>query len=524
MPQAAGEFLVCGLGNVGLRVVELLCAAGLPAVVLTREATAERTRLAGAAGARVLFGDARDDAALLGAGLASARALLLLTSHDVTNVAIALDAQRLAPEVPIVMRLFDATLAEELELAFGVRRAAAVSAIAAPVFAGAALGEGTLASFSSPEGLFVVESRTLDAASPLAGSPATGIPPGLSAVLVSASREGVPATGTLAAGDRVVLCGLKTKLEELHPGPVREARPASRNPAEPTLLATLRQAFVQSSTGLKAALAALLGLALLSVGVFSFTLSLPVEDAIYFVVTTVTTTGYGDVSLLKAPLLVKLFGCLLMVLGSAALGILYSLLTGFVVTQRFEELLGRRRVPRHGHVVVLGLGNVGLRLLASLRNAGVPVVLLEHDERNEYLATVRRDVPSVIGDARSEVVLRAAGVAEARAIVAVTGDDAVNLGAGLLARKIATSARVVIRLFDPDLARKVESSGHVDAALSASRAAAPFFVASALAPFVKAAFVSEGTLWALVGRTSEPGSPDPLARAGVGLVSLARVG
>ena len=109
MPEAAGPFLVCGLGNVGLRVVELLCAAGLPAVVLTREATAERTRLAGAAGARVVFGDARDDAALLGAGLASARALLLLTSHDVTNVAIALDAQRLAPEVPIVVRLFDAT-------------------------------------------------------------------------------------------------------------------------------------------------------------------------------------------------------------------------------------------------------------------------------------------------------------------------------------------------------------------------------------------------------------------------------
>lgn len=522
MPEAAGPFLVCGLGNVGLRVVELLCAAGLPAVVLTREATAERTRLAGAAGARVVFGDARDDEALLGAGLASARALLLLTSHDVTNVAIALDAQRLAPGVPIVVRLFDATLAEELELAFDVRRAAAVSAIAAPVFAGAALGEGTLASFSSPEGLFVVEARTLNAASPLAGSPATGIAPGFSAVLVSASRGTEPATGTLAAGDRVVLCGLKTKLEALHPGPVPEARPL-RNPSEPTLFATLRQAFVQSSTGLKAALAALLGLVLLSVGVFSFTLSLPVEDAIYFVVTTVTTTGYGDVSLLKAPLLVKLFGCLLMVLGSAALGILYSLLTGFVVTQRFEELLGRRRMPRHGHVVVLGLGNVGLRLLASLRNAGVPVVLLEHDERNEYLATVRRDVPSVIGDARSEVVLRAAGVAEARAIVAVTGDDAVNLGAGLLARKIATSARVVIRLFDPDLARKVEASGHVDAALSASRAAAPFFVASALAPAVKAAFVSEGTLWALVGKASEPASTDPLARAGVGLVSLARV-
>jgi voltage-gated potassium channel Kch len=141
LPEAAGPFLVCGLGNVGLRVVELLCAAGLPAVVLTREATAERTRLAGAAGARVVFGDARDDESLLGAGLASARALLLLTSHDVTNVAIALDAQRLAPSVPIVVRLFDATLAEELELAFGVRRAAAVSAMR-PLSAGAALGEG----------------------------------------------------------------------------------------------------------------------------------------------------------------------------------------------------------------------------------------------------------------------------------------------------------------------------------------------------------------------------------------------
>ena len=61
-----------------------------------------------------------------------------------------------------------------------------------------------------------------------------------------------------------------------------------------------------------------------SVFVFQSALHLRWVDAIYFVVTTATTTGYGDISLKDGPDWLKLFGCLVMLAGGALLGILFS--------------------------------------------------------------------------------------------------------------------------------------------------------------------------------------------------------
>ena len=48
-----------------------------------------------------------------------------------------------------------------------------------------------------------------------------------------------------------------------------------------------------------------------------------------------------------------------------------------LVDSRLTGLLGRRAVPRRDHVVVVGLGQVGLRLCLLLRECGVPVVAVD---------------------------------------------------------------------------------------------------------------------------------------------------
>ncbi|HQQ76922.1 MAG TPA: NAD-binding protein, partial [Thermoanaerobaculia bacterium] len=153
---APGPFLVCGMGHVGYRIVELLTRLGEPVVVVTRETRSEWQRAAAAAGAKVVMGDARDPELLRAAGLMEARGLLAVTDHDPVNLEIALDARRLRPDLPVVARLFDQNLAQQLEATHGVRRALSVSALAAPAFAGAALGESILASFASQGKLDVV--------------------------------------------------------------------------------------------------------------------------------------------------------------------------------------------------------------------------------------------------------------------------------------------------------------------------------------------------------------------------------
>jgi hypothetical protein len=86
------------------------------------------------------------------------------------------------------------------------------------------------------------------------------------------------------------------------------------------------------------------------------------------------------------------------------------------------------------------------------------------------------------------------------AVDAATTDDDFKLAVGKSARKENPSDPEAVRLFDADFARKVETVLHLDAALSASRIAAPTFVASALYPDVAKAFIVRDHLFVLLLR------------------------
>jgi Trk K+ transport system NAD-binding subunit len=266
-----------------------------------------------------------------------------------------------------------------------------------------------------------------------------------------------------------------------------------------------RPALRKLAVGLAAAIA-------LSAVVFRVGLGLAPVDAVYFLLATVTTTGYGDINLLNAPAALKLYGCLVMVLGSAAMATLTSMLTEFLVTSRLAELIGRRRAPREGHVVVAGLGNLGFRVVEELRRHGVPFVAVERDADAPFARSLGADAPVVTGDARFAESLERAGAAGATAVIAATGDDAANLGIALAARRVNPEVRTVVRLFDPDFAEKARAGLPLDAALSASRMAAPLFAAAALDEGVKAAFEADGVLLVVREVAVERAAAEPASR------------
>jgi Trk K+ transport system NAD-binding subunit len=71
-------------------------------------------------------------------------------------------------------------------------------------------------------------------------------------------------------------------------------------------------------------------------------------------------------------------------------------------------------------------------------------------------------------------------VAHARCLVAATDDDLANLQAALNARAINPKLRVVLRVFDPDLAARVERAFSIHISRSVSSLAAPTFAAAAV--------------------------------------------
>ncbi|MFD4240376.1 potassium channel family protein [Streptomyces sp. NPDC058525] len=117
-----------------------------------------------------------------------------------------------------------------------------------------------------------------------------------------------------------------------------------------------------------------------------------------------------------------------------------------------------RRPPRglSGHVVLLGLGKIGTRVLAQLRELEIPVVCVESDPRARGLALARRlRVPVVVGDVTDEGVLEAARVHRAHSLLALTSSDTTNLEAALYARGVKPDLRVVMRLYEDDFATAV---------------------------------------------------------------------
>ena len=116
-----------------------------------------------------------------------------------------------------------------------------------------------------------------------------------------------------------------------------------------------------------AILGGLLALVIPSTLYFQSALALSPINALYFVVSTITTVGYGDIALRDASSVTKIVGMLLMFGGAAFMASLFALLTAWVVTRRLEVLSGRVRVRYRGHVVIAGGGNVGIRTAESWR-------------------------------------------------------------------------------------------------------------------------------------------------------------
>lgn len=134
-----------------------------------------------------------------------------------------------------------------------------------------------------------------------------------------------------------------------------------------------------------------------------------------------------------------------------------------------------------GHVIVCGLGTVGIRVVEELLDMDEQVYVIERDEDNEFIATARgRGVEVLIGDARTENMLRSLNVERSRAVVVVTDDDLANLEIAMDVREIRGDVPIILRLFDQRLAQKVRQTMGFQVSLSTSMVAAPLFASAAL--------------------------------------------
>lgn len=157
------------------------------------------------------------------------------------------------------------------------------------------------------------------------------------------------------------------------------------------------------------------------------------------------------------------------------------------------------------HVVVCGLGNVGVRVIQHLRRFEEDAVVVEQDAESRFMnEVVGLGVPVVVGDARDQKILQSVNIAKAKAIIAVTDNDLANLEAALTAREFNPKIRVVIRMFDQKLAKKIEKSLGIEGAYSSSARSARLFAQAAISGDILDSFEFGGTVINAVQISIEP--------------------
>ncbi|MGZ4515570.1 MAG: NAD-binding protein, partial [Mycobacterium sp.] len=215
-------------------------------------------------------------------------------------------------------------------------------------------------------------------------------------------------------------------------------------------------------------------------------------DALYFSTETIATVGYGDFSFLQQPTWLRLFSIMLMFAGVTTTALLVAFIADLLLSRRFAHSVGRRRA-RHlrNHVIVVGLGSFGSRVVADLRSAGYDVAVVERDENNRYLSTAAElDVPVIFGDATLRQTLEGARVDHARAVAVLTQDDMVNIETGIVLREmlgprvmphvIRPDVPLVLRVYDRVLGAAVAQRFGFENVRSTVELAAPWFIGAAM--------------------------------------------
>jgi Trk K+ transport system NAD-binding subunit len=171
-----------------------------------------------------------------------------------------------------------------------------------------------------------------------------------------------------------------------------------------------------------------------------------------------------------------------MVLGAGFLmPAVYAFVTLYIVSARLQHLLGTIRADFSDHIVVVGMGTVGFRVLEGLRELRPRVIAIDRGDGHELARTAASLGTIVVhGDARRRETLRLANVHRARTLVVATSDDVVNLETALNARRQNPGLHVVLRLLDQSLAELVGGALGLGVSFSPSGLAAPVFASAAL--------------------------------------------
>ncbi|WP_424000312.1 NAD-binding protein [Haloarcula salina] len=166
-------------------------------------------------------------------------------------------------------------------------------------------------------------------------------------------------------------------------------------------------------------------------------------DAVYYVVVTIATVGYGDITPMTAE--ARWFSLSIILFGTGAFTVAVGALIGPAIESRMATAFGVMTASEltllEDHVVVLGYGDVTASLLDELTDEREVVVVTPDEDTVASLQD--EDVNLLTGDPTDEAVLRDARVGTASGVVVGSDDDARDVLGVIAVKNVNPEVRTV---------------------------------------------------------------------------------
>ncbi len=499
VPRTDPLMIVVGGDALALSTASEICSLGGHRVVVLWPADAEFARAVERVGAVFVAGRPESGGGLERAGVGEAVSILALSRDEQLNLQTALRARDTNPRIRIVLRQFNRTLAAKIEQNLPNCSVLSLAWHSAATYAAAALDASCShgLQFPEPDGPLTGFARRTATAAEVAGRTVAQVEHALAARIVAINGDtAIGRDDRIADGAELVVYGRLSRLLASAPRPSGDATAKKRRRFR--LPSPTRRHWRRIDKFLAGFIVAVLTIIALGAVHFHSAFDIDWLTAIYFVLTTMTTTGYGDLTPSHNHTLDILAALALMLSGVTFTGIFFAFGASRLTRAQWVRMQGLRRVRRRGHIVVCGAGSIGSGVIDLLLQFDKPLVVIEV-RPDTALGERARDLgfDLLTGDASRDDTLDLCNLEAAHSLVALTNVDTLNLEIALGARARNPDMPVVLRIAEAGFAASIASHFDFKTTFSVAALAAPTFAGMSRIPGARGRIVIDGREFAI---------------------------
>jgi len=480
MPAAGGStMIIIGGDALALSAAREIGQSQGHRVVVLWPADPEFAAAVEAVGAVYVAGRADSSEGLDAAGVRRAVSILALSGDDQLNLRAALRARDANPRIRIVLRQFNRTLAAKIEQNLPDCSVLSLAWHSAATYAAVALDPSCFRGLQFPERdgpLTGFASRIADRPD-IAGHSVGEAEAVLGARIVAIDGAiDIGRDHPIAPGSRLIVYAAVDRLLASTP-----RQPAARS--LPPMRSRLRYVLRRGPWRLRrmdpyVAPFAAIAVLLFAGGTWHFRDSFASDwlTAAYFVLTTMTTTGFGDITPNHDNPADVAIAMVLMMLGTIFTGIFIAFVASRLTRAQWVRMQGLRPIHRRGHIVVCGCGSIGTGVIDLLLDFAKPLVVVEQTPDAALVERARdRGFDLLTGDASRDDTLDLCNLGAAHSLVALTNVDTLNLEIALGGRARNPSMPIVLRIAEANLAASIANHFQFETTFSVAALAGPVF-------------------------------------------------